>query len=166
MHTHTLQWVQSLYFFFAFLTDVMPHSRAKLYCQKACSLMFTTITLPLALVTSLCLYNKHHWSPILILRVTIISRVFNFGVWCLIYCLVFLPLSLSVLPSGGFMPLTESMSTLPIRTNTFPPSSTTSGTLPLLSESCWSLWSCFIASPPIKLLYGSSSVSLQHTTAG
>lgn len=47
--TYINMWIQFIYFFFAFFTDVMPRSQAKIYCQKACSLIFTTIGFPLTL---------------------------------------------------------------------------------------------------------------------
>ena len=51
--THT-QWLQFLYFFLGFFTDIMPRSRAKIWFQKLCDLVFTTVIFPFAVVSGLC----------------------------------------------------------------------------------------------------------------
>ena len=51
--THT-QWLQFLYFFLGFFTDIMPRSRAKFWFQKLCDLVFTTVVFPFAIVSGLC----------------------------------------------------------------------------------------------------------------
>lgn len=47
----SLQWLQFIYFFLCFFTDIMPWSAAKLWFQKCCDFVFTTIALPMAIVS-------------------------------------------------------------------------------------------------------------------
>ena len=46
-----LQWLQFMYFFLCFFTDIMPWSSAKYWFLRACDVLFTTIALPLSMVS-------------------------------------------------------------------------------------------------------------------
>ena len=46
------QWVQFIFFFLCFFTDIMPRSYFKGKFQQACDLLFTTVAIPLSFVST------------------------------------------------------------------------------------------------------------------
>lgn len=47
-----LQWVQFIFYFLCFFTDIMPRSYFKVKFQQACDLIFTTTAVPLSFVST------------------------------------------------------------------------------------------------------------------
>ena len=46
-----LQWLQFIFYFLCFFTDIMPRSYFKIKFQQACDLMFTTAAVPMSFVS-------------------------------------------------------------------------------------------------------------------
>lgn len=51
-----MQWVQFIYFIFSFFTDIIPWSKVKLLFDECRTIFFTTLALPMALVSMIAIH--------------------------------------------------------------------------------------------------------------